>query len=132
MQDAIKDNLFAFKLSTAGSFLDFGYTDSGLYSGAIEKHAVDMSSGFWEITGASVSANGTRAAQIQPFSTIIDSGTTLTYGPPADVAQVYALIPNTSLFDATNGYYQFPCDQIPSVTFSWGGRDWAIDAPKWV
>ena len=64
---------------------------------------------------------------VSGFQTIIDSGTTIIYGPPTQVATFYKSIPNSQLWDKKNGFYSFPCASIPSnVAFSWGGQSWTI------
>ncbi|KAI0630212.1 protease [Trametes polyzona] len=122
---AIKHAVFGMKLAKLGSELYLGGTDAALYTGAVEGHAV-TGSGFWQIAGASVSAKG--QAAVSGFQTIVDSGTTLIYGPPHAVAALYAKIPDAQLYDAQNGIYSFPCDASPDVAFAWGGRSWEISA----
>ena len=63
--------------------------------------------------------------------TIIDSGTTLIYGPPEIVAKLYLNIPGSAVFQQNNAFYTFPCANVPSnVAFSWGGKQWTISADK--
>jgi cathepsin D len=40
---------------------------------------------------------------VSGFETIIDSGTTIMYGPPAAVKEVYAKVAGSAVFDSTNG-----------------------------
>ncbi|CDO78035.1 hypothetical protein BN946_scf184885.g1, partial [Trametes cinnabarina] len=47
-QGAVKNGVFGFKLAKSGSELYLGGTDSSLYTGSIEYHAV-TGSGFWQI-----------------------------------------------------------------------------------
>ena len=61
---------------------------------------------------------------------IIDSGTTIMYGPPEDVETFYASVPGASLYDSENGLYQFPCNNVPDVAFSWGGQAWNVSADR--
>ncbi|KIJ41128.1 hypothetical protein M422DRAFT_31981 [Sphaerobolus stellatus SS14] len=120
-------NEFSFKLATTGSELYIGGANTAKYTGAIEFHAVSSSSqGFWQIAGASIKT-GT-ATPVTGFQTIIDSGTTIMYGPPAAVKTFYAAVSGSKLFDSTNGFYSFPCSSVPSVSFSWGEKNWAISA----
>ena len=61
--------------------------------------------------------------------TIIDSGTTLIYGPPSQGATLYANIPGAKVYDSNSGFYSFPCNSVPNnVAFSWGGNNWTISA----
>ncbi len=66
---------------------------------------------------------------VPSIQTIIDSGTTLIYGPPSQVATLYKSIPDSKVYDSKNGFYSFPCNAVPSnVAFSWGGKSWTISA----
>ena len=65
------------------------------------------------------------------IKTIVDSGTTIIYGPPDAVDKLYQSIPGSAVFDKVNGFYSYPCDNVPSdVTFNWGGKDWTINPQK--
>jgi len=123
-QGAMPTNEFGFYLSSSGSELFLGGTNTDLYNGAIEYHNLDSSSGFWQIGGANAVVNG--AITSSGFDTIIDSGTTLMYGPPSAVATFYSNVPGSQLFDSMNGFYSFPCNSVPAVAFNWGGQDWSI------
>lgn len=86
------------------------------------------SGGYWQISGASALVNNQTV--IANLETIIDSGTTLMYGPPADVDTFYSAIPGAEIADEEYGLYTFPCDAVPSVSFNWGGQNWDISAEK--
>ncbi|KAI9068283.1 acid protease [Trametes sanguinea] len=125
-QGAVKNGVFGFKLAKSGSELYLGGTDSSLYTGGIEYHTV-TGSGFWQIKGASLLI-GSNTVQ-SSFQTIIDSGTTIIYGPPSAVAAFYKNIPGSKVYDSNNGFYSFPCTSVPSnVAFNWGGKTWTISA----
>ncbi|KAL6310458.1 acid protease [Sparassis latifolia] len=124
-QGSVTTGVFGFKLAQVGSELYLGGTDTSLYSGTPEYHTV-TGSGFWQISGAKILL-GTKAI-VSNFQTIIDSGTTIMYGPPGAVQTFYKSVPGSSVYDSTYGYYQFPCTATPSVSFSWGGKSWTISA----
>ncbi|KAI0366743.1 protease [Pilatotrama ljubarskyi] len=125
-QGAVKSGVFGFKLAKSGSELYLGGTNTKLYTGAIEYHQV-TGSGFWQVPGASLLLGSTTV--LSGFQTIIDSGTTIIYGPPNDVATLYKSIPGSQLYDQKNGFYSFPCSSVPAnVGFNWGGRTWTISA----
>ena len=121
--------VFGFKLATSGSSLFLGGTDTSKYSGSIEYHTIDTSTGFWQATGAKwVSGSKTGTSS---FDTIIDSGTTIMYGPPADVKKFYAAVSGSKLYDSENGYYSYPCNSPPTAGFKWSnGKTWTISAAK--
>ncbi|KAF5391514.1 hypothetical protein D9757_002457 [Collybiopsis confluens] len=125
-QGTVPAGEFGFFLSSSGSELFLGGTNSAKFSGIPEFHDVDTSTGFWQITGASIFSGSTKA--VSNFETIIDSGTTIMYGPPSAVKTFYSKVPGSKLFDSTNGFYSFPCSSIPDVSFSWGGASFAISS----
>ncbi|KAI0701567.1 aspartic protease [Cerioporus squamosus] len=124
-QSAVKEGAFAFKLASHGSELCIGGTNSKLYSGPIEYHPI-ISQDYWQIDNGSVSLNGTAVSS--GFKTIIDSGTTLMGARAPVVEEFYARINGSRQDPELNGYYSFPCDPVPKVSFNWGGRDWEINA----
>lgn len=129
-QKAIPKNVFAFKLATQGSELFLGGTNSKLFKGAIEQHPVKTGIGFWQIAKGSIHQGG--KAVVSGFETIIDSGTTIMYGPPDQVKKFYDSVPGAELYDENNGFYSFPCKSIPKAGFSWGGKVWAVTPQKFV
>ncbi|KAJ7610127.1 acid protease [Roridomyces roridus] len=118
-------NLFSFYLASSGSELYLGGTNSAKYTGSIEYHSIDTSFGYWMTTGASVSLDG--ATAFSNFDAIIDSGTTLVYGPPSVIETFYSKISGSKVYDWFQGLYSVPCQSIPTVSFSWGGKSWAMD-----
>ncbi|KAF7343255.1 Acid protease [Mycena venus] len=123
---AVDANQFSFYLASSGSELYLGGTNEDLYTGKIEFNSVDSSTGFWQATGAKAKVGSTTA--VSGIQTIIDSGTTLMYGPAADVKKIFAKVSGSKVFDSTNGYYSFPCSTPPKISFNWGGKDWTISS----
>lgn len=124
----VSAGVFGFKLASSGSELYLGGTDTAKYSGSIEYHAIDQSTGFWQARGAK-SVVGSKSPNTN-FETIIDSGTTIMYGPPSAIKSFYAAIPGSKVYDSSEGYYSYPCNSLPSVGFSWGGKTWTISSTK--
>ncbi|EKM60377.1 uncharacterized protein PHACADRAFT_246256 [Phanerochaete carnosa HHB-10118-sp] len=115
---------FGFTLGSVGSVLYLGGTDTSKYTGSIEYHGVNTSTGFWQASGAKCAVGSTTTSS--GFNTIIDSGTTLMYAPPNAVSAFYAAIPGSHLYDSERGYYSYPCNSPPDVGFNWGGKTWNI------
>ncbi len=130
-QGAVSSPVFSFYLSPNGSELHLGGVNRQHFTGIIESHIVVNASEpnptFWQINNAHVSINGS-AAVVSSFQTIIDTGTTCVYGPTDAVAKVYIQIPGSR--EWLSGFYIFPCDTIPAVSFSWGGAEWTISAEQ--
>ncbi|KAH8102946.1 acid protease [Cristinia sonorae] len=122
-QKSVPENAFSFKLASSGSSLYLGGADSSLFTGEVEFHEV-VNSGFWQASGAKALVNGKPVGD--SFDTIIDSGTTIMYGPPAAVDALYASVPGAKAVQGQAGFYSFPCDSVPDVAFNWGGKTWAI------
>ncbi|KAJ7034475.1 acid protease [Mycena alexandri] len=117
---------FSFYLANTGSELYIGGTDSKKYTGAIEFNSINTTTGFWEPTNAQAKVGSTTV--LTGLQTIVDSGTTLMYCPPAVVQQIYAKVPGAKVFDAEEGYYSYPCASPPQISFNYGGKDWTISA----
>ncbi|KAF8706309.1 hypothetical protein AX14_013807 [Amanita brunnescens Koide BX004] len=51
------------------------------------------------------------------------------YGPTAQVKKIYEQIQgHKALPSPLNGYYAFPCDNMPKISFRWGGKkEWKIN-----
>ena len=127
-QKKVSAGEFGFKLASSGSSLFLGGTDSSQFSGEIEYHRIDTSTGFWQATGGkTVVGSKSPNANIE---TVIDSGTTIMYGAPSAVKTFYAAISGSKVFDEENGYYSYPCGSLPTVGFSWGGKTWEISEDK--
>lgn len=129
-QGSAKQYIFSFKLAHTGSELYVGGTNPAHYSGAIEYHNLSSNVGYWQIGGASVHVNSKPVSGVAKFQTIIDSGTTIMYGPPADVKKVYAAVKGSKVYDEGQGLYSFPCSSPPALAFSWGGKSWSINSDK--
>ncbi|KAM5530525.1 hypothetical protein V8D89_015802 [Ganoderma adspersum] len=123
-QGAVYEGVFGFKLASSGSELYLGGANDELYSGSLEFHDVDTSTGFWQLAGAKAYVNG--KAVVTGFETIIDSGTTIMYGPPAAVKKLFASVKGSGVYDSSQGYYYYPCNSPPTLAFSWGGKQWKI------
>ncbi|KAF9058356.1 aspartic peptidase domain-containing protein [Rhodocollybia butyracea] len=109
-QGAIPRNKFSLCLGSAhstNSELFLGGTNSTLYKDPIHFNAHVILAG---------------------FDTIIDSGTTIIYGPPTAVEKFYSTVPGAQRLGipGTKLFYCVLSNSIPDVLFSWGGKSFAI------
>lgn len=107
-----------------------GYHRSKIASGSsLEWEPIDNSGGFWvlndvDITMSRTLKGKTSTASVKGISAIMDTGTTLMYGPTADVKALYegANVTTVTHGSSTYGYYT----KTPDITFTVGGKDYAI------
>jgi hypothetical protein len=127
---AITSNMFAVSLSrhsdgTNNGEISFGGTNPDKYTGDITYTSVTQDSS-WAITMDDVTVGGTSAG-LSNRTAYIDTGTTYAFGPPADVAAMYKLIPNANSSD--NGVtWTYPCDSTSTVALKFAGKSYSISA----
>ena len=120
--NALSTYQFSFYLTEGpGSELYLGGTNKDKYTGDVEFHDIDESSGHWEVTGGTARVAGQEV--VNSFTTIVDSGTTLIYGPPEAVKKLFDAVEGAYEQDKANGYYAYPCDKAPKIAFNYGGMD---------
>ncbi|KAF9449879.1 acid protease [Macrolepiota fuliginosa MF-IS2] len=116
---------FSFKLSQSGSELFLGGVNNNMFTGSFTNVPVTQE-GFWQVTLGAVNVGGSAAISNQQAA--IDTGTTLIVAPQAQVAQFYQAIPGSQ--DASQtvgaGFFTFPCSANPSVSLTFGGKEFAI------
>lgn len=121
-QGAVPEPVFAFKLASSGSELYVGGVNSALYRGPFTYVPVTQQ-GYWQVTGDTIGINGKEI--VNAFSAIVDSGTTLILGDTSYVRQLYAVINAT---EVGGGVYSLPCDAMPNVTITLGGKSIPLSA----
>ncbi|THG99192.1 hypothetical protein EW026_g3106 [Hermanssonia centrifuga] len=124
-QNKTEDAVFAFKLAKTGSELFVGGVNDALYQGDFSYTNV-TEKGYWQVNmdGACVAGNRTSGN----VSAIIDTGTTLVVGNTESVRAFYAAIPGSKEAEKSigSGFYTIPCNAIPDVSLSFGGRAFNI------
>lgn len=128
-QGAVKSNEFSFKLASSGSSLYLGGANSSLHSGSIEFHNISTSTGLWHLTGGAVVVDSGIVSS--NFDTVIDTGTTIMYGPSSAVEKFYEAVPGSKVYNSSEGSYSYPCNSPPTVGFTWGGKTWAVSSAKY-
>jgi len=127
-QKRTAESVFAFKLTSIGSELYIGGVNKKLYTGEFT-YAPVVEKAYWQVKMDSVSVNGKKV--LENKSAIIDSGTTLILGNVASVKDLFSNVPGAKNASETvgAGYWTVPCDQVPTVSLSFGGKSWSI-SPK--
>ncbi|EFP85648.2 uncharacterized protein PGTG_10977 [Puccinia graminis f. sp. tritici CRL 75-36-700-3] len=126
-QGLIPSKTFSFKLANEGGELYLGGVNPSRFVGTLEAHPV-IRQAYWEIGNGSVNVNSINISQNGRM--ILDSGTTIIYGPKLAVEKLYSSVDGAKKYEKRDGLWKFPCVSAPSVSFSWnGGGQWAID-PK--
>ncbi|KAJ7051632.1 aspartic peptidase domain-containing protein [Mycena amicta] len=111
-----------------GGSMTFGGTNTSLYSGAIEFLGLTgQEKSYWSLDVTGFSVNGKNiAASTTTKLAIFDTSTALIAGPADDMAALWAAVPNSEPPQNNDGFYKFPCGSPPTISFSFGGRSWAI------
>ncbi|KAJ3556038.1 hypothetical protein NM688_g2248 [Phlebia brevispora] len=120
-QNKTDDAVFAFKLTKDGSELHIGGLNNASYKGNLTYVNV-TEQGFWQVNMDSVTVNGNQT--VGNTSVIIDTGTTLIIGNSPAVKSIYAAIPGSK--ETSGGMYTFPCDAVPDVSLTFGGKTFNI------
>lgn len=113
-QNAVSSKTFSFALSTDSSELTLGGIDSSKYSGSITYTPVSRKA-YWQVPAT---VNG------QPFSSIVDSGTTLVIADTnTGSAQRFFKQLGVETFQQGGDLYgEVDCDKPPKITFDYGGK----------
>ncbi|KAF9220099.1 acid protease [Gyrodon lividus] len=118
----IDEPVFAFSLAAYGAELYIGGTNPEMYIGDFTWVLVTHP-GFWQVSIDSIVVNGQNV--LTNFAGSLDTGSVFIYGPPSDVATLYAAIGGTPI-PGYDDFYFFPCDAAPSVSFTFGGTSFPI------
>ncbi|KAF9218118.1 acid protease, partial [Gyrodon lividus] len=114
--------VFAFSLAAPGPELYLGGTNPDRYTGDFTWAPV-IPQGHWRVNIDSVVGNGQKV--LIDILGVIDTGSAIIVGPPKQVAALYMTIGATPLYNIP-GFYSFPCDAVPKVSFTFGGRSFPI------
>lgn len=121
-QGAVPESVFAFKLASSGSELRVGGVNSALYKGSFTYTPVTEKA-YWQINGDGMGVN--RKTVVKKFSAIVDSGSSLILGASSQVKQLYAA---TNATEVDKGVYALPCNAMPHVSITLGGKSIPISA----
>ncbi|KAF9224154.1 acid protease [Gyrodon lividus] len=125
-EDETDEGVFALSLAASGAELYIGSTNPAMYTGEFAYTPVTVA-GLWQVIMENVLGNGETV--LSDVGCIIDTGSELIHGLPDDVAALYDVIGGTDASDTVgDGYYTFPCDNVPIVNFTFGGTSFSIPA----
>ncbi|KAH7904283.1 aspartic peptidase domain-containing protein [Hygrophoropsis aurantiaca] len=119
-QGAISEPVFAFKLAQNGSELYLGGTNPALYEGDFT-----YAPGLWEVKLDAVSVNGASILFATTYS-VVDTGTSLIVGGNDVDAFNKAIGAQDASDTVGRGFYTFPCNKVPNVSITYGGKEWPI------
>ncbi|KAH7919102.1 acid protease [Leucogyrophana mollusca] len=125
-QGQTEEPVFAFKFATVGSELYLGGTNPDLYTGNFTYINIATESR-WEIYLDVVSGNDKRVAT--NLTAILDTGINIIVGDNVNVAALYKAVGGEEALATAglpSGYYTFPCDAVPEVALTFGGKSFPI------
>ncbi|KAF7976595.1 hypothetical protein HWV62_6084 [Athelia sp. TMB] len=106
--------------------ITLGGMDPAKYaSGSVVTFPNVNTQGFWEGAIGAFKVDG-RDLGLVNRTGVLDTGTTLLVGPPADVKAIHAAIPGSKSSDGVD--WIIPCTTTSVLSLNFGGQDWAIDA----
>ncbi|KAF9226977.1 acid protease [Gyrodon lividus] len=123
-QDQTNEPVFAFSFAAPWPELYLGGTNPDMYTGDFA-YAQVTEARHWQVNIDSVVGNG--KALLSNVACIIDTGSDLIHGRPDDVEVFYEAIGGSPEPD-NDRFYGFPCDAVPSVSFTFGGTPFSIPA----
>ncbi|GAA5971359.1 hypothetical protein JCM11641_008322 [Rhodosporidiobolus odoratus] len=114
--------MFSFKLSSTSvgkSELYLGGMNPSYYVAGTTQWAPVISQAYWTVAGQT-QVNGATVGSTGTFNAIIDTGTTIIVAPTSFASKFWAAVPNSAPY-GSGGYYTFPCNSAPTVSFTFGG-----------
>ncbi|KZP31823.1 aspartic peptidase A1 [Athelia psychrophila] len=105
--------------------ITLGAMNPSKFTGSVVTFPNVNTQGFWEGAMGAFKVDGKDMGLVNRTG-VLDTGTTLLVGPPADVKAIHAAIPGSR---STNGVdWIIPCTTTSVLSLSFGGQDWTVDA----
>ncbi|XP_050517441.1 cathepsin D-like [Diabrotica virgifera virgifera] len=135
-QGAVDKPVFSFYLSQTANGdkgeLLLGGSDSKYYKGDFTYTPVTRKL-YWQVTAQGVSVGNHKLCQ-NGCEAVIDTGTSLIYGPSEDVEVINRAI--GAKYDYNEGVYTVNCNAdlsgLPDVVFTFGGKKFAVPAKAYI
>ncbi|CAK9783063.1 acid protease [Cutaneotrichosporon oleaginosum] len=109
-------------VSTPGGVLTLGGVNKKYFKGKIRYTKVKQPLGFWRIPLDVAKFNG-EAITNGTAEAVIDTGTSLIYGPTAIVDQAMGSIPGANKYQ---GMWRVPCNTTATFSLTFSGKEWTI------
>ncbi|KAK3823389.1 MAG: aspartic peptidase domain-containing protein [Benniella sp.] len=116
------ERVFSFKLAASGSELYMGGANPALFQGNFTYIPVTPPE-FWQVTVDAILSNG--EAVLSNITAVIDTGTNMISLSP-ETAQDFYNVTGGKPFTEKSGFYTFPCNNFPSVAFTFGGKSFGM------
>lgn len=131
----LKSNVYGIDLSRAhdgdnDGEVNFGAPDTSKYNGSLVYTSVISGSSTWSIAVDDAGFGG-KTAGLTGRSVLIDTGTTWAFMPPADAAQLYAIVEGSSL-NSAGDTYSVPCNTTTPLQLVFSGVSFDISSEDWV
>ncbi|CAG9840533.1 unnamed protein product [Diabrotica balteata] len=135
-QGVVDKPVFSFYLSQEANGdkgeLLLGGSDSKYYKGDFAYSPVSQKL-YWQVTAQGISVDNHNLCQ-RGCEAVIDTGTSLIYGPTEDVEVINKAI--GAKYDYSQGAYLIDCNtdlsSLPDVSFKFGGKQFAIPAKAYI
>ncbi|XP_060031732.1 pregnancy-associated glycoprotein-like, partial [Erinaceus europaeus] len=133
-QDLISENVFAFYLSRGmkeGSTVMFGGVDHSYYTGELHWIPVTRRQ-FWQISMDSVSMNGKVVACHGGCQAMLDTGTSLLFGPQRDIRNIHSILQAQQI---SAHRVTIPCDNkniMPDLVFTINRVNYSVPASAYL
>ncbi|CAG8725264.1 9864_t:CDS:2, partial [Dentiscutata erythropus] len=135
-QKKLSKNIIAFHLARKKSnskdvaFATLGGIDQTAVSGSVGYNSANVSLGVWIIELTDIKVDGKSIGSVPTAPAVIDTGTSLIYGPPSVVEAIHSSIPGAAIYSqGQQKIYTVPCNTKSIVSLSFDSGSYSID-PK--
>ncbi|KAF9321561.1 hypothetical protein BGZ91_004508 [Linnemannia elongata] len=116
--------VFSFKLAASGSELYLGGVNGALFTGNFTYTPV-IQQGFWQANVDGIQGNGQTI--LSNIDAIIDTGSNMISLSPSEAKTFHDALGGTDASSTVGlGFYTFPCNSFPSVSFTFRGTSFPM------
>ncbi|CAO3640499.1 unnamed protein product [Cunninghamella echinulata] len=117
--------VFGLSLKNSGANLFLGGVNSAEFQGEITYTPITLE-GAWQIDVNSIQAEGSLVFK-DKLNAYVDSGSEPIITDPHTAEKIFSSIPGSKRSAVDENIYVVPCDSIPSISFTIGGKMFSID-----